>query len=125
MSAFSALDTLLDQYDGKNTDLLVRISEDWLPSQKLLQHLVSFAETAEGLAQVAATWLLKRYQEAGAQFPEPQASGSRKRPLVHRRPSVSEGSPGWATQIRSDMGDSNSGVVLGSRLLDTDRAANR
>jgi len=33
MSAFSALDTLLDQYDGKNTDLLVRISEDWLPSQ--------------------------------------------------------------------------------------------
>ena len=49
MSAFSALDTLLDQYDGKNTDLLVRISEDWLPSQKLLEHLVSFAETAEGL----------------------------------------------------------------------------
>lgn len=72
MSAFSALDTLLDQYDGKNTDLLVRISEDWLPSQKLLRHLVSFAETAEGVAQVvAATWLLKRYQEAGAQFPEP------------------------------------------------------
>jgi hypothetical protein len=56
---------------GKNTDLLVRISEDWLPNQKLLQHLVSFAETAEGLAQVASTWLLKRYQEAGAQFPEP------------------------------------------------------
>jgi hypothetical protein len=71
MSAFSALDTLLDRYDGKNTDLLVRISEDWLASQKLLQHLVSFAETGEGVAQVAATWLLKRYQEAGAQFPEP------------------------------------------------------
>lgn len=71
MSAFSALNTLLDQYDGKNTDLFVRISEDWLPNQKLLQHLVNFAETAEGPAQVAATWLLKRYQEAGAQFPEP------------------------------------------------------
>jgi hypothetical protein len=56
---------------GRIPIYLVRISEDWLPSQKLLQHLVSFAETAEGLAQVAATWLLKRYQEAGAQFPEP------------------------------------------------------
>ena len=73
MPAFSALDTLLDQYDGKNIDLLVRISDDWPPNQKLLQHLVSFAETAEGVALVAATCLLKRYQERGAQFPEPLA----------------------------------------------------
>jgi hypothetical protein len=28
-------------------------------------------------------------------------------------------------EFRTDMGDSNSGVALGSRLLDTDRAANR
>ncbi len=53
------------------------------------------------------------------------AGGSRKRPLVRRRSSVSEGSPGRAAQIRSDMGDANSGVIRGSRLLDTDRAANR
>ncbi len=99
MSAFSALDTLLDQYDGKNTDLLVRISEDWLPSQGN-----RFVYDAGSI----------RWQQQGL----------RKRSLVHRRPSVSEGSPGQATQIRNGMGDSNSGVVLGSRLLDTDRADN-
>jgi hypothetical protein len=70
MSAFSALDTLLDEFDGKNIDRLVRISEAWAPDEKLLQHLVWFAETAEGPAQVGATWLLKRYQERGVQFPE-------------------------------------------------------
>ena len=53
------------------------------------------------------------------------AGGSRKRPLVHRRPSVPESSPARTTQIRAHMGDSKSGVVLGSRLLETDRAANR
>jgi NCS1 family nucleobase:cation symporter-1 len=42
------------------------------------------------------------------------AGGSRKRPLVRRRPSVSESSPGRTTRIRNDMGDSNSGVVLGA-----------
>jgi hypothetical protein len=70
MSAFSALDTLLNEFDGNNIDRLVRISEAWLPDTKLLQHLVWFAETAEGPAQVGATWLLKRYQERGAQFSE-------------------------------------------------------
>jgi len=45
------------------------------------------------------------------------AGGSRKRPLVRRRSSVSDGSPGRAAQIRSDMGDTNSGVIRGSRLL--------
>jgi hypothetical protein len=70
MSAFSALDTLLDEFDGKNIDRLVRISEAWAPDEKLLQHLVWFAETAEGPAQVGATWLLKRYQERGVRFPE-------------------------------------------------------
>ena len=71
MSAYSALDTLLDEFDGKNIDRLVRISEAWAPDTKLLQHLVWFAETAEGTSQVGATWLLKRYQERGAEFPEP------------------------------------------------------
>jgi hypothetical protein len=70
MSAFSALDTLLNEFDGKNIERLVRISEAWRPDTKLLQHLVQFSETADAHAQVGATWLLKRYQEAGAQFPE-------------------------------------------------------
>jgi hypothetical protein len=70
MSAYSALDTLLDEFDGKNINRLVRISEAWTPDTKLFQHLVWFAETAEGSAQEGATWLLKRYQERGAKFPE-------------------------------------------------------
>ena len=53
------------------------------------------------------------------------AGGSRKRPLVRRRPSVSEDSAGRPARIQNAMGDSNSGVALGSRLLDTYRAANR
>jgi hypothetical protein len=71
MSAFSALDTLLDEFDGTNIERLVRISEDWRPNPELLQHLVRFAESGDGHSQVGATWLLKRYQETGAQFPEP------------------------------------------------------
>ena len=53
------------------------------------------------------------------------AGGSRKRPLVGRRPSVSEGYARRAARIRTDMSYSNSGVILGSRLLETDRAASR
>jgi hypothetical protein len=70
MSTYSHLDARLDQFDGENLDLLVRISEDWPPDTELLQHLLRFGETAGGDGQVAATWLLKRYQEAGAPFPE-------------------------------------------------------
>ncbi|MBV8212940.1 MAG: hypothetical protein JOZ08_06895 [Verrucomicrobia bacterium] len=70
MSAFSALDTLLDEFHGKNIERLVRISEAWEPDTRLLLHLVQIVETADAHAQVGATRLLKRYQETGAQFPE-------------------------------------------------------
>ncbi len=54
-----------------------------------------------------------------------EAGGSRKRPLVGRRPSVSEGSPGRAAQIQSDMGDSNSGVIPEPPAADPDLARDK
>jgi hypothetical protein len=56
-----------------------------------------------------------------AKFYQMAAGGSRKRLLACRRPNVSPIC--LATRIQTDMGDSKSGVIPGSRLQTADRVA--
>lgn len=66
--SFSQLDRLLEQFDGKHTDILDRVADDFPANPSLLSHLVSMAECADSPVQTAATAVLKRYSTAGAVF---------------------------------------------------------
>ncbi len=64
--------TELEAFDGKHTDILETLVARPQPKTSLIQELCTVAENDEAKLQVAATWLLKRFQENGVSFPPAQ-----------------------------------------------------
>lgn len=54
------------EYDGKHSDSLAAVAAGVSPSQEVLAALCDFVGGEDRRAQSAASWLLRRYVEAGA-----------------------------------------------------------
>ncbi len=67
--------TLLDEiaaFDGKHIAPLEDLAARLSPDPQVIRELIGLARRDDPLLQAAATWLLKRLQEGGAAFSEPE-----------------------------------------------------
>lgn len=70
------MDILTDiaAFDGKHTDILESLAARLSPDQALIRNLCGIAGHDDAKMRVAATWLLKRFQENGVPFSRDQTA---------------------------------------------------
>lgn len=68
------LQEALAAFDGKHTDTLKTLAERCPASPDILQQLCDLMHSDEYKLQSAATWLLRRYQQAGADISDDQTA---------------------------------------------------
>ena len=74
VTPFSLLETQLRQFDGRNSDSLLRVAGNLSPDSSTIDQLIGLAERSDPPLQTAATWLLKHFQSGNTCFTPTQVA---------------------------------------------------